>query len=98
MGLKHVLAASLLMVPAIAWAQSPETLKADPGHWLTYSGQFNAHRHSGLTQITAANVSRLQARWVYHMTGQKDLEATPIVANGVTYVSQYNRIDALDAR
>ena len=51
-----------------------------------------------LTQITAANVGRLQAKWVYHMTGQKDLEATPIVANGVMYISQYNRIDAIDAR
>jgi hypothetical protein len=30
MGLKHVLAASLLMTPAIAWAQSPDALKADP--------------------------------------------------------------------
>jgi hypothetical protein len=30
MGLKHVLAASLLMAPAIAWAQSPDPLKADP--------------------------------------------------------------------
>ncbi len=98
MGLKHMLATGLLLVPAIGWAQTPDPLKGDPKDWLTYSGGYNSHRHSDLKQITAANVSRLQAKWVYHMTGQKDLEATPIVAGGVMYVSQYNRIDALDAR
>src|SRR5438270_4936236 len=96
MGLKHALLPSLLLASA-AWAQAPDPLK-DPNNWLTYSGQYHAQRHSPLKQITATNVSRLQAKWVYHMTGQKDLEAVPIIANGVMYVSQYNRIDALDAR
>src|SRR5216117_2946429 len=98
MGFKHALLPVLLLACAGADAQTPDPLKADPKDWLTYSGQYHAQRHSGLKQITAANVGRLQAKWVYHMTGQKDLEAVPIIANGVMYVSQYNRIDALDAR
>src|SRR5882757_4424515 len=99
MSLKRALLAGLLLVSAPVAAQVVDSLlKPDPKDWLTYSGQYHAQRHSPLGQITAANVARLQAKWVYHMTGQKDLEATPIVANGVMYVSQYNRIDAIDAR
>jgi alcohol dehydrogenase (cytochrome c) len=98
MRLRHALLSALLLACASAWAQVPDPIRADPKDWLTYSGQYHAQRHSLLRQITAANVGRLEAKWVYHMTGQKDLEATPIVANGVMYISQYNRIDAIDAR
>jgi glucose dehydrogenase len=28
---------------------------AEPGNWLTYSGNYSGHRHSGLTQITRDN-------------------------------------------
>jgi glucose dehydrogenase len=98
MRLRHALLSALLLACASAWAQVPDPIRADPKDCLTYSGQYHAQRHSLLRQITAANVGRLEAKWVYHMTGQKDLEATPIVANGVMYISQYNRIDAIDAR
>jgi alcohol dehydrogenase (cytochrome c) len=43
-------------------------------------------------------VPSLQVKWIYHMTGAVDLEAVPIVVNGVMYVSQWNRVEALDAR
>ena len=98
MRLRHALLSALLLACAPVWAQIPDPIKVDPKDWLTYSGQYHSQRHSQLRQITAANVGQLQAKWVYHMTGQKDLEATPIVANGVMYISQYNRIDAIDAR
>ena len=98
MGPRCVLLPACCWRAAPVWAQATDPVKPDPQDWLTYSGQYHAQRHSPLKQITAANVARLQAKWVYHMTGQKDLEATPIVANGVMYISQYNRIDAIDAR
>jgi alcohol dehydrogenase (cytochrome c) len=98
MSLRLALLSALTLALAPVWAQVPDRTRADPGDWLTYSGQYHSQRHSPLRQITAANVGRLEAKWVYHMTGQKDLEATPIVANGVMYIAQYNRIDAIDAR
>ncbi len=49
-----------------------------------------------LKQVTTANASRLQAKWVYHLDGMEELEFTPIVLNGVIYVSGFNRVDALD--
>ena len=30
----------------------------NPGDWLTYSGTYNAQRHSPLSQITRDNVNR----------------------------------------
>src|SRR3954471_9474278 len=99
MGLKHAFLTGLMLASAPVLDQTSDPLlNPDPKNWRTYPGEYHAQRHSALMQITAANVGRLQAKWVYHMTGQKDLEAVPIVANGVMYVSQYNRIDALDAR
>jgi alcohol dehydrogenase (cytochrome c) len=70
----------------------------DPKDWLTYGGAYNSQRYSPLKQVTAANASRLQAKWVYHVDGQGGLEPTPIVMNGVMYISGFNRIDAIDAR
>ncbi|RPI50032.1 MAG: hypothetical protein EHM55_22375, partial [Acidobacteria bacterium] len=75
-----------------------ELLKPDPSDWLTYSGTYNSQRHSLLKQITPQNVGSLQAKWVYQLVGQQHVQAVPVVADGVMYVSQYNRVDAIDAR
>jgi alcohol dehydrogenase (cytochrome c) len=72
--------------------------KTDPGDWPAYSGSDNGQRYSPLKQVTAANASRLQAKWVYHVDGASGMEQTPVVINGVMYISQFNRMDAIDAR
>src|SRR5262245_22204882 len=86
------------VVTTFAQVTEPSLLKPDPGDWLMYSGSYDSHRHSLLKQITPANVSSLQAKWVYHMNGQEAIQAVPIVHQGIMYVSQFNRIDAVDAR
>ena len=97
---KYVTAALLACVVATAAAQvvDQNLLKPDPQDWLMYSGTYNSHRHSLLKQVTPTNVATLQAKWVYHMAGQEAIQAVPIVYNGVMYISQFNRIDAIDAR
>jgi alcohol dehydrogenase (cytochrome c) len=89
-----------LIAPSLAQDQAADQalLKPDPANWPTYSGSYDSRRFSALKQVTAANAHLLQAKWVYHMAGMKDLEAVPIVVNGVMYVSQFNRVDAIDAR
>ena len=72
--------------------------RPDPKDWPAYSGTDNGQRYSPLKQITAANANRLQAKWVYHMDGASGMEQTPVVMNGVMYISQFNRVDAIDAR
>ncbi len=78
---------------------SYDLIRQGPGaDWLTYAGDYAAHRHSPLTGITAANVKSLVSAWVYHVDGATHLEATPLVYDGVMYVTNNNELHALDAR
>jgi alcohol dehydrogenase (cytochrome c) len=98
---KTVLVAIFLLVAGLtvpAQVTDQDLLKPDPGDWLSYSGTYNSQRHSQLKQITPENAGRLQSAWVYQLVGQQHVQAVPIVADGVMYVSQFNRVDALDAR
>jgi len=84
---------------ASAGAQSyQDLLKPNPNNWLHYNGTYDSQRHSLLNQINTGNVANLKAEWIYHMTGAVDIEAVPIVVDGIMYVSQWNRVEALDAR
>ena len=73
-------------------------LKADPDNWLTYSGSYNSQRHSALKQIHTGNVTALAPKWIYHFPGADELESVPLVVDGVMYVSDANRVIALDGR
>src|SRR5581483_9907830 len=98
--LRNALCVILLFAAAVivaAQVTDQDLLKPDPNDWLLYSGTYDSQRHSALKQINTANVGTLQAKWVYHMFGAKDLEAVPIVYKGGRYVAQYNRVHALDA-
>ena len=61
---------------------------ANPMRWLTYSGDYSGQRHSPLTEITPANAGSLMPQWTFQ-TGAiaGKFEATPIVIDGVIYVS-----------
>src|SRR5580698_4173458 len=66
--------------------------------WPSYNGDYTGKRFSSLTQITPQNVSRLQAQWVFHSRGAGILEVTPVVVNGIMYVTASNDAYALDAQ
>ena len=57
----------------------------------------DGNRYSKLTQIDKSNVGRLAPRWIFPMPGAATIENTPLVADGVMYVSQANECWALDA-
>ena len=70
----------------------------EPKNWLTYSGNFNSQRHSGLTQITPANAKDLTLKWVFQSRSIEKHEVTPLVVDGVMYTVQgINDVFALDA-
>ena len=100
----HLALASLMLVAlcsaAAAQVAAPDQalINPDPKDWVTYGGRYDSQRYSTLKQVTAANASRLQSKWVYHVDGLNGLEPTPIVMNGVMYISGFNRVDAIDAR
>ena len=65
--------------------------------WPTYNGHPNGNRYSPLTQITAANASRLTPKWIFSLPNASQLQVTPVVVDGVMYVVQANDFYALDA-
>jgi len=65
--------------------------------WTTYNGDVGGNRYTTLSQITKANVKHVAPRWVFNMPGGRGLEVTPVVANGVMYVTNANECFALDA-
>src|SRR5439155_2959670 len=71
----------------------------DPSRWLTYSGDYNGHRHSPLTQITPENVNQLSAQWTFQTGTLGSFQTTPLVLDGVLYVTGFNNNAwAIDAR
>ena len=66
-------------------------------NWPSYNGDYTGRRFTGLTQITPANASQLQAQWVFHSHNAGTLEATPLVVDGVMYMTGSNDAYAIDA-
>ena len=71
-----------------------------PGQWLTYAGNYSGHRHSVLSQLTRNNVQNLRLAWVAQLRQvDRELEVSPIVADGVMFVSESrDGVVALDAK
>jgi alcohol dehydrogenase (cytochrome c) len=67
-------------------------------NWPSYNGDYTGRRFSSLTQITPQNVGHLQAQWVFHSRNAGILEVTPVVVNGVMYVTASNDAYALNAQ
>ena len=97
-----LLAAVCLLISTLALAQVPykriADARAEPGNWLTYSGDYQSHRFSRLAQITPANAGRLKTAWVYQFKQPGRQETSPVVVDGVMYITESPTIvTALDA-
>lgn len=87
----------------VAAAQAPYerilNAQREPGNWLTYSGNYQAHHYSALNQINRSNVQRLKPAWIYQVRGRHHFETTPLVFDGVMYLSDPpSDVTALDLR
>ena len=65
--------------------------------WPTYNGGVEGNRFTTLTQINKSNVSRLAPRWMFTLPNAGNLQVTPIVVEGVMYITGPNECYALDA-
>jgi alcohol dehydrogenase (cytochrome c) len=66
--------------------------------WLTYSGSYDGHRFSPISQITPANVGGLRLLWARQYNAPSSIETTPLVVGGYVFVTvPPNRVEALDA-
>jgi len=70
------------------------------GDWPSYHGRLSGNRFSELAQIARSNIRDLAPRWMFSVPDQGDhpLEGTPLVVDGVMYVTRVNSVIALDAR
>src|SRR5262249_20279065 len=59
----------------------------DDGQWPMYSGSYRSERFSPLTQISPENIKRLHPLWLYQPPGAGALEVTPLVVDGMMYVT-----------
>ncbi|HVG54630.1 MAG TPA: hypothetical protein VM846_09385, partial [Vicinamibacterales bacterium] len=84
-------------------------LKPSPDSWPMYNGDYTGRRFSPLTTINTSNVGSMTLSWVYRPNpgntpagggGQTvvTIKGTPVVANGVMYVSIPDHVWAVDAR
>lgn len=89
---------SLLLASSLA-AQTPQLQGATGNDWPSYGGTEAAWRYSGLDQVNRDNVSQLRPAWIFNTDDYGDgLTSTPIVIDGVMYVStKSNWIYAIDA-
>ncbi len=65
--------------------------------WPTYHGDRSGNRYSTLDEIDRSSVGRLAPAWVFPVPGAANLQVTPIVVDGVMYVTNANECFALDA-
>ncbi|MGE0405548.1 MAG: PQQ-binding-like beta-propeller repeat protein, partial [Candidatus Korobacteraceae bacterium] len=83
------------------WSPLPagafERILQPKGEWPTYHGDMSGNRHSPLNQINTQNIGNLRLQWSYFVPAT-GLQTTPVVIDGVMYVSSPNRVAALDSR
>jgi alcohol dehydrogenase (cytochrome c) len=72
-------------------------LDPEPGDWVSYRRTYDVTAFSPLTQIDRETVAHLRPVWAYSMRDNARWVATPIVANGLMYVSEGSgRVVAFD--
>jgi alcohol dehydrogenase (cytochrome c) len=65
--------------------------------WPTYHGDYRGNRYSKLSGIDTTSVGRLALKWLFALPGTARLQVTPLVVEGVMYVTGPNECYALDA-
>ena len=71
---------------------------AEPGEWFTTGRDAGGTYHSPLKGIHEGNAATLGFAWEYRLGSHRGQEATPVVVDGVMYVSApFGHVYALDA-
>lgn len=77
----------------------PATILHPPADsWPTYHGDYSGRRHSALTQINQQNVGDLGLAWAFQTNQGAQLKCSPLLVNGILYITVPNNVWAIDAR
>src|SRR5262245_26910600 len=73
---------------------------AQKGEWRTYGGDLGSTRYSPLAQIDRTNFNKLEVAWTFKtdVLGARpdyNLEATPLMINGVLFTTAGSRRNAV---
>jgi alcohol dehydrogenase (cytochrome c) len=98
--MKHVFLSVLTFACVLSGQDlDPAALVNPPADsWPGYHGDYSGRRHTGLTQITPANVRNLGLAWAFQ-TGQNNaIKCSPLLVNGILYITVPDNVWAVDAR
>jgi quinohemoprotein ethanol dehydrogenase len=76
-----------------------ENSERDGANWLSYGRTYTEQRYSPLAKISDGNAKQLGLAWYGDLDTDRGQEATPLVIDGVLYVSTaWSMVKAYDAR
>ena len=88
--------------PAPATAVTQDQLSgaaSDEANFLHTNGNYDQTRYYPGKQINTSNVAKLHPAWIFQTEVKESLETTPIVVNGVMYVTtSFNHVYAINAK
>ena len=85
-------------IPSVSQAMLNNAAK-DSKNFLATNGNYDQTRFHPADQITAKNVKGLHVAWIFQTDVRESLETSPIVVNGVMYVTtSFDHVYALNAQ
>jgi alcohol dehydrogenase (cytochrome c) len=97
--MKKFLILTMIAAPLMAQQLTQEMLLKPPADtWPGYHGDYSGRRHSSLTQITPGNVDKLSLAWAFQTNQNNTLKCTPLLVDGVLYITAPDHVWAVDAR
>lgn len=99
--MKYRLVAGLLLLAGCAMHRqsSPELSRitaGSSGDWTAYNGSLNGERYSPLSQITAANVARLEQQCVFQTQDTVSFQSGIVAVGGTLFFTAFNTTYAID--
>ena len=94
-----VIAAFALGAVVAAQRVDPAMLLKPPlDSWPTYHGDYTGQHHRKLSAITPENVHQITLAWAFQTGQTQQVKSTPVLVNGVIYLSAPDHVWAIDAR
>jgi len=84
-------------LPPVTQPEIDQVAHPRQGDWPNYNGTLDGNRNSALDQINQQNAAQLQLQWVYSIQFN-GLETTPIVVDGVMFVTGNNQVYAVSGK
>ncbi|MFA5900106.1 MAG: PQQ-binding-like beta-propeller repeat protein [Hyphomicrobium sp.] len=98
--IEHTTTKAVTSAPATSVSQEQLSAAAsDTSNFLHTNGNYDQTRYYPAKQIDTSNVGKLHPAWIFQTEVKESLETTPIVVDGVMYVTtSFNHVYAINAK